>query len=134
MGRPTSRVSQRREFVSPRIERHWPGVAALCVMRKRTRKFLLVIATMVLLPVLLLALAYGYQRPKFIQKANLLFDPEGKAFKGVFLPWPIGHPTLFGGLDPDTDRRIRASLGYESGSISTNGMRLVIHDSDGTFF
>jgi hypothetical protein len=28
---PTSRVSQRREFVSTHAEHHWPGVAALCV-------------------------------------------------------------------------------------------------------
>ena len=30
----TNRVSQRREFVSPRIGHHWPGVAAL-IVRKR---------------------------------------------------------------------------------------------------
>jgi hypothetical protein len=83
---------------------------------------------------LLLAFAYGYQRPKFIQEANMLFDPKEKAFKGVFLPWPIGRPTLFGHLDPESDRRTRASLGYESGSVVTNGLTLLIYNSDGTFF
>src|SRR6267142_1705019 len=103
-------------------------------MRKRTRNLLLVIVATVLLAVLLLALASGYQRAKFIEKANTLFDPKEKAFKGVFLPWPIGRPALFGHLDPESDRRIRASLGYESGIISTNGMTLLIYNSDGTFF
>jgi hypothetical protein len=84
--------------------------------------------------VVLLGLGYAYQRSSFVQKANTLFDPEQKAFHGVFLPWPVGHPTLAGGLNPETDRRIRAALGYESGGISTNGMTLIMHDSDGTFF
>ena len=102
-------------------------------MGKTKRKVLLIVA-LVLLPVLVLGLAYPYQRSKFIQKANALFDPREKAFKGLFLPWPIGRPTLVGGFDPKTDSRIRAALGYESGSLSTNGMTLIIHDSDGTFF
>jgi hypothetical protein len=33
---PTNRVSQRRECVSSRIGRHWPGVAALIVGLQRT--------------------------------------------------------------------------------------------------
>lgn len=87
-----------------------------------------------LVSILLLASIYIYQRSRFIQKANALFDPKEKAFTGVFLPWPIGRPSLFGGLDPNTDRRIRASLGYDFGEISTNGMTLIIHASDGAFF
>ncbi len=80
-------------------------------MGKTKRKVLLIVA-LVLLPVLVLGLAYPYQRSKFIQKANALFDPREKAFKGLFLPWPIGRPTLVGGFDPKTDSRIamRASL------------------------
>jgi hypothetical protein len=83
--------------------------------------------------VLLLGLAYGYQRSTFVQKANAVFDPQGKAFHGLFLPWPLGRPTLAGGFDPETDRRLRAALNYESDSVSTNGMTLIIHASDGTF-
>jgi hypothetical protein len=82
---------------------------------------------------LLLGSAYAYQRSKFIQKANALFDPQAKAFHGLFLPWPLGHPSLAGSLAPESDRRIRAALAYESGSINTNGMTLTIHASDGTF-
>ena len=89
---------------------------------------------MVLVSFLLLGLAYTWQRSRFIQKANALFDPKERAFTGAFLPWPIGRPSLFGGFDPKADSRIRASLGYESGSISTNGMTLIIHASDGTYF
>ena len=100
----------------------------------KTKRRLLQVGLLVLLSFLLLGLAYTYQRSRFIQKANALFDPKEKAFTGTFLPWPIGHPSLFGGLDPKTDSRIRASLGYEEGSITTNGMKLIIHASDGTFF
>lgn len=100
----------------------------------KSKRRLLQVGSLVLLSILLLGLAYTYQRTRFIQKANALFDPQERAFTGTFLPWPIGRPTLFGGFDPKTDSRIRASLGYESGSISTNGMTLIIHASDGTFF
>ena len=92
------------------------------------------IAALVLGLGLVLSLAYTYQRLKFIQKTNALFDPKEKAFKGLFLPWPIGRPTLVGGLDPKTDSRVRSALRYESGSVNSNGMTLIIHDSDGTFF
>ena len=102
-------------------------------MRKSTRRVIWTTSSALLLLVLM-ALAYTHQRSNFIQKANALFDPEEKAFTGTFLPWPIGRPSLFGGLDPKTDSRIRSSLGYESGSLSTNGMTLIIHASDGTFF
>jgi len=100
----------------------------------KTKRKVLWVASLVLLSILLLGLAYTYQRSRFIQKANALFDPKEKAFTGTFLPWPIGRPSLFGGFDPKTDDRIRVSLGYESGSITTNGMTLIIHASDGTFF
>src|ERR1035438_6202896 len=76
--------------------------------------------------ILLLTFGYFYQRSRFIQKANALFDPKEKAFTGIFLPWPIGHPSLFGRFDPQTDNRIRSSLGYEEGSVTTNGMTLII--------
>ena len=101
-------------------------------MFEARRKVLLVLSSALAL-VLLLGLAYAYQRSKFVQKVNAAFDPQQKAFRGVFLPWPVGQPTLAGGLDPETDRRIRSTLAYESGSISTNGMTLIIHASDGTF-
>ena len=101
-------------------------------MRKGARKALQITA-LVLTSVLVLVLAYAYQRARFIQRTNALFDPKEKAFKGLFLPWPIGSPTLVGGFDSKTDSRIRASLGYESGTVSTNGMTLIIHDSTGTF-
>lgn len=107
---------------------------SLAVMCKAKRKPFLVLASAMLVLALLLASAYTYQRSQFIQKTNALFDPNEKAFKGAFLPWPLGRPSLFGGLDPATDRRIRVSLGYESSSISTNGMTLIIHTSDGSFF
>ena len=83
--------------------------------------------------ILLLGSAYIYQRSKFIQKANSLFDPKQHAFSGIYLPWPIGSPTLCGRFDTNTDDRIRSSLGYDSGSISTNGMTLIIMASDGTY-
>jgi hypothetical protein len=102
-------------------------------MCKPKQKVLRVLASVLVL-VLLLGLAYTYQRSKFVQKANALFDPQGKAFHGLFLPWPLGRPTLAGGFDPETDRRVRAALSYESGSITTNGMTLIIHASDRTFF
>jgi hypothetical protein len=102
-------------------------------MRKSTRRVISA-ASIVLLLLVLMALAYTYQRARFIQRANALFDPQERAFSGTFVPWPIGHPSLFGGLDPKTDSRIRGSLGYESGSLSTNGMTLILHASDGTFF
>ncbi len=91
------------------------------------------ITALVLATLLVLGVAYAYQRATFIQKANALFDPKEKAFKGLFLPWPFGRPTLVGGFDSKTDSRIRASLAYEFGSVSTNGMTLIMHDSDGTF-
>ena len=89
---------------------------------------------MVLLLALLLVSSYAYQRPRFIQKANALFDPKEKAFTGTFLPWPIGHPSLFGNFNPQTANRISTALGLDSGSTSTNGMTLTIYPSDGTFF
>ena len=101
-------------------------------MCKSKRKLLLVFLSALALA-LLLGTGYAYQKSCFVQKANALFDPRQKAFKGVFLPWPIGHPTLVGGLNPETDRRVRSQLGYESGSVRSNGMTLIIHDSDGTF-
>ncbi len=88
----------------------------------------------VLLLILSMTVGYFYQRSRFIQKANALFDPKEKAFTGIYLPWPIGHPSLWGGLAPQNDNRIRTSLSYESGSITTNRMTLIIHASDGTFF
>jgi len=100
----------------------------------KTKSKVLRVGSLALISVLLLGLVYIYQRSRFIQKTNALFDPKEKAFTGIFLPWPIGHPSLFGGLDPKTDSRIRASLGYDSGSINTNGMTLTIYASDGTFF
>jgi hypothetical protein len=82
----------------------------------------------------LLGLAYTYQRSKFVQKTNVLFDSHGNAFHGFFLPWPLGGPTLAGSFDPTTDRRVRAALGYGSGSVTTNGLTLIIHASDGSIF
>jgi hypothetical protein len=101
-----------------------------------SKRKILRVGSCILLSIVLLALAYAYERSKFIQKTNALFDPKEKAFSGIFIPWPIGSPTLLGNLDPKTDSRVRASLGYDSGhgSINTNGMSLSMHDSDGTFF
>ena|ERR1041384_6763405 len=101
-------------------------------MFKARRKVLLVLSSVLAL-VLLLGLVYAYQRWKFVQKVNGAFDPQQKAFGGIFLPWPVGRPSLAGSLAPEADSRIRATLAYESGSISTNGMTLIIHASDGTF-
>lgn len=102
------------------------------VMCKAKRNVLLVLSSALVLA-LLLGLAYAYQRSKFVQKVNATFDPQQKAFRGVFLPWPAGRPTLAGGLDPETSRRVRSALGYEEGSIRSNGMTLTMHASDGTF-
>jgi|GEM_PF-1491342 hypothetical protein len=99
----------------------------------KTKRKILRIGSWVLLIILLLILGYFYQRSKFIQETNAVFDPKEKAFTGIFLPWPIGHPSLFGRFDPQTDSRIRTSLNYEFGSITTNGMTLIIFASDGTF-
>jgi hypothetical protein len=104
----------------------------LIVMRKPKRKVLLVLLT-ALVSGLVLTVGYAYQKWRFVQRANAIFDPQEKAFRGIFLPWPVGRPTLAGGLNPEADRRIRAALGYELGSISTNGMTLIITDSAGTF-
>lgn len=93
-----------------------------------------VVGVLVLLFVLLLGLVYTFQRARFVLKANVQFDPKEKAFTGLFLPWPLGRPTLVGHLDPRTDGRISDSLGYETGKMSTNGMTLILHASDGTFF
>jgi hypothetical protein len=101
-------------------------------MCKAKRKILLVLSSAVVLAILL-GLAYAHQRSKFLQEVNAAFDPKHKAFSGIFLPWPIGRPTLAGGLDAETDRRVRSALGYEEGSIRSNGMTLTIHASDGTF-
>jgi hypothetical protein len=81
----------------------------------------------------LLTLVYDYQRTAFVRRANALFDSKGNAFKGWYLPWPIGRPSLVGALDLTTDQRIRTSLNYESGSIESNGLKLTIFQSDGTF-
>ncbi len=105
------------------------GNDVMCTYRR-----LFQVGTLTILSLLLLGLAYTFQRARFIEKANTLFDPQERAFTGTFLPWPIGSPSLVGGIDPKADSRIRASLGYHSGSISTNGMTLIIHASDGTFF
>jgi len=120
------------------VPRSYAAKVKLCndAMRRTAQKIVRIVA-LALLSILVLGLGYAYQRSKFIQKANSLFDPKQKAFDGIFLPWPVGHPTLVGGLDPESDRRIRASLGYDfdsMSSISTNGMTLIIHPSDGTFF
>lgn len=102
------------------------------VMCKAKRNILLVLGSALALA-LLLGLAYGYQRSRFVQRVNAAFDPQQRAFRGIFLPWPVGRPTLAGGLDPEADRRVRSALGYEEGSIRSNGMTLTIHASDGTF-
>lgn len=103
-------------------------------MFKFKRKFLRIVY-LVIASILLLALAYTYQRSRFIKKANALFDPKEKAFTGTYLPWPIGRPTLIGEFDPKSYGRIRASLDYDnSGGISSNGMSLIIFSSDGHFF
>jgi len=101
-------------------------------MCKPKRNVLLALSLALILA-LLLGSVYAYQRSKFVQKVNAAFDPQQKAFRGVFLPWPVGRPTLAGGLAPETDRRVRSALGYEEGSIRSNGMTLTIYASDGTF-
>ena len=84
--------------------------------------------------VLLLGLVYAYQRARFTQKVHAAFDPQEKAFRGIFLPWPVGRPTVAGGLEPETDRRIRSLLDPEDGgTVRSNGMTLILHASDGTF-
>ena len=101
-------------------------------MRKPKRRVLRVLLT-ALVSGLLLTVGYAYQKWRFVQKANATFDPQEKAFRGIFMPWPVGRPTLAGGLDPEADRRIRAALAYESGTISSNGMTLIITDATGAF-
>ena len=101
---------------------------------KNLKRKILPILSASFLSILLLGLVHTHQQKKFIQKANTLFDPVEKAFTGSYLPWPIGRPSLFGGFDPKTANRIRASLKYESGIVHTNGMTLIIHASDGTYF
>lgn len=83
---------------------------------------------------LLLGLVYAYQRARFTQRVNAAFDPQKKAFHGIFLPWPVGRPSLAGGLEPETDRRIRSLLDLENGgTVRSNGTTLILHASDGTF-
>lgn len=101
-------------------------------MCKPNRKLLLLIVSALGL-LLLASLGYAYQRRQFVRRANAIFDPQHRAFSGVFLPWPVGRPTLAGGFDPATQRRVRSAIHYDLGSISSNGMTLIIRDSDGTF-
>ncbi len=101
-------------------------------MTKPRRTLLLGLASIPLVA-LLLGLAYDYQRARFTQRVNAVFDPQQHAFRGIYLPWPIGHPTLAGGLDPEADCRIRSLLGYEEGHLHTNGMIFRIHPASGTF-
>jgi hypothetical protein len=72
-------------------------------MRKANPRSLPVVAR-ILLFLLLAGLVYGIQRSRFLQRANSGFDPQERAFTGVFVPWPLGRPTLVGRLDPLTDR------------------------------
>ncbi len=100
----------------------------------KTQRTLLSVLALAPILVLLLGLAYAYQRARFTQRVNAAFDPQQKAFRGIFLPWPVGRPTLAGGLVPETDRRIRSLLDLENvGTVRSNGMTLILHASDGTF-
>jgi hypothetical protein len=101
-------------------------------MCKSKRKVLLVLSAL-LGCALLLGAAYAYEKSRFVQQANAAFDSRQKAFRGIFLPWPFGHPTLVGGLDSEAYHRVRSELDYKSGSLSSNGMTLILHDSAGTF-
>lgn len=117
-----------------RVKPNVSGAGSLIgtVMCKAKRKLLLVLVS-TLVALLLLGLSYAHRRSKFAGRVNAAFDPQRKAFRGVYLPWPVGRPTLAGALDPETYGRIGTALGYERGSISTNGMTLTIYASDGHF-
>lgn len=83
---------------------------------------------------LLLGFAYTHQRARFVQRLNALFDPQQQAFRGIYyLPWPFGHPTLAGQLDPEAYRRVASHLGYEAGGLHTHGMTLNLYPSSGFF-
>ncbi len=100
----------------------------------KTQQTLLSVLALAPILVLLLGLTYAYQRARFTQRVNATFDPQEKAFHGIFLPRPVGCPTLAGGLVPETDRRIRSLLDLENaGTVRSNGMTLILHASDGTF-
>ena len=78
--------------------------------------------------------AYAQQPARFAQRVNAVFDPQHQAFRGTYyLPWPVGHPTLAGGLDPEAYRRVESSLGYEAGGLHTHGMTLNLYPSSGFF-
>ena len=100
----------------------------------QVRRTLLGVLALAPVLALLLGLAYAQQCARFTQRVNAAFDPQEKAFHGIFLPWPVGRPTLAGGLEAETDRRIRSLLDLENvGTVRSNGMTLILHASDGTF-
>ena len=100
----------------------------------KTKPILLGVLASVPVLALLLGLAFAHHHSRFTRRVNAVFDPQQKAFRGIYLPWPIGRPTLAGGLEQETYWRIRSQLGYgDGGTIRSNGMTLTLHASDGTF-
>ena len=83
---------------------------------------------------ILTVVGYKWRKSCQIEKANNVFDPIDRKLIGLYLPWPLGSPSLFGQLDNQSAKRLRDDFSCEYGTIKKDNMKLIIHASDGSFF
>lgn len=72
--------------------------------------------------------SYFIARKAYLEAAHAAFPKLPIDSRCYFIPWPAG-PVIYGGLEPDDP----SYLGREFINKSSNGLRLEIADSDGTF-
>ena len=78
---------------------------------------------------------YKWRKSCQIEKANNAFDPVERKLHGLYIPWPLGKPSLFGQFNRVTAERLRKNLNIKNGGTAKkDNMELVIHASDNTYF
>lgn len=104
------------------------------ILKNRIKRLLILIMLSTFVLGIALYSGYGWRKSYQIDRANKTFDPLKHSLSGIYLPRPLGKPSIFGQLDHESEKRIRALGKSEYDSIQKDDMELIIHASDGTFF
>jgi len=104
------------------------------ILKNKIKKSLIWVMSITLAFEFAICAGYVLRKSYQLDKANKVFDPVKHSLSGIYLPWPLGKPSIFGQLDYESEKRIRAFVNCDQDLVQKEDMELIIHASDDSFF
>jgi len=104
------------------------------ILKNRIKKLLILIMLSTFVLGIAIYSGYVWRKSYQLDRANKTFDPLKHSLSGIYLPWPLGKPSIFGRLDDESRKRIRMLLNCDQDLIEKGDLELIIYPSDDSFF